>query len=47
MLQKREIFEKMYMNALERENKLQGNYDEGALYQGTDLSIHKTVKMQN
>jgi len=42
----REIFEKIYMNVLERENELQENCDEGALYQGTDLSIHKTIKMQ-
>ena len=47
MLQKREIYEKMYMNVLERENELQGNGDEGALYQGTNLSIHKTIKMYN
>lgn len=34
-------------SVLERENELQGICDEGALYQGTDLSIHKTIKMQN
>ena len=47
MLHKREILEKIYMNALERENELQENCDEGALYQGADLSIHKTNKMKN